>query len=345
MWISLTLFLTILNIAICAPVTRYQTVTAITNADGSLYTWSPNAASSEPTATATVAAQAAATTPAAASTSSSSGLANVLNSLASIFSGSGSSGTSDQSSSSSGTSTTGASGSWGSLLNLFLQQLGGSGSSSGTGSTNPSTDSGAGTTSSAAPALTEASPNDSGSSVPSSSSSAASSDSSTPSSSSSNSGSGSGGIYDAIYNSSEDIDKDFAKAILDSHNQYRALHGVDALSWALGPYLYAKNNADNYDCSGVLTHTHGQYGENLAAGFATGPSAVKAWYVEGETFDYSTHNEYNHFTQLVWKASTQVGCAYKDCSAEGWGKYVVCEYSPVGNVIGEEEENVLPLTS
>lgn len=134
-------------------------------------------------------------------------------------------------------------------------------------------------------------------------------------------------------------------AILDIHNKYRALHGSGDLSWADGPYEYAKNNADNYDCSGVLTHTHGQYGENLAAGFANGPAAVKAWYDEGETYNYNTHNTYDHFTQVVWKSSTKVGCAYKDCLSTGWGLYIVCEYDPVGNVVGQNEENVLPLVS
>lgn len=152
-------------------------------------------------------------------------------------------------------------------------------------------------------------------------------------------------MYDAISNAKDNIDKTFAKAILDSHNTYRAKHGVGALSWADGPYSYAKKIADSYDCSGVLTHTHGQYGENLVAGFPDGPSAVAAWYVEGETFDYSAYNEFNHFTQVVWKDTTQVGCAYKDCSAQGWQLYVVCEYSPVGNVVGQERENVLPLVS
>ncbi|KAM9909118.1 hypothetical protein OXX69_005730 [Metschnikowia pulcherrima] len=180
------------------------------------------------------------------------------------------------------------------------------------------------------------------SSTSSSSSSSSRTQQSAPSTSESTS---TGGIYDEIYGSSEDIDQKFAKAILDSHNTYRAQHGVGALSWAEGPYSYAKNNADNYDCSGILTHTHGQYGENLAAGFPSGPAAVTAWYVEGETFDFSAYNEYNHFTQLVWKDTTKVGCAYKDCSAEGWQLYVVCEYDPVGNVIGQEQENVLPLVS
>ncbi|KAM9924640.1 hypothetical protein OXX59_004397 [Metschnikowia pulcherrima] len=179
----------------------------------------------------------------------------------------------------------------------------------------------------------------------SSTSSSSSSSRTQPSATSTSESTSTGGIYDEIYGSSEDIDQKFAKAILDSHNTYRAQHGVGALSWAEGPYSYAKNNADNYDCSGILTHTHGQYGENLAAGFPSGPAAVTAWYVEGETFDFSAYNEYNHFTQLVWKDTTKVGCAYKDCSAEGWQLYVVCEYDPVGNVIGQEQQNVLPLVS
>ena len=132
---------------------------------------------------------------------------------------------------------------------------------------------------------------------------------------------------------------------MDAHNKDRAIHQVGPLSWDVDTYNYAKKNADNYDCSGVLTHTHGQYGENLAAGFKDGPSAVEAWYVENEDYDYNTANTYTHFTQLVWKASTKVGCAYKDCRAENWGLYIICEYDPAGNIIGENKENVFPAAS
>lgn len=151
----------------------------------------------------------------------------------------------------------------------------------------------------------------------------------------------SSGLYSEIYDSGNGIDVDFAKAILDSHNSYRALHDAPALSWSQAAYDYAENNAENYDCSGVLTHTHGQYGENLAAGYSSGPASVKAWYDEGDTYDYSSADTYNHFTQVVWKSTTQLGCAYKDCRSKGWGLYVICEYDPPGNVIGEEKENVL----
>ncbi|KAK6462337.1 CAP domain-containing protein, partial [Scheffersomyces coipomensis] len=147
-------------------------------------------------------------------------------------------------------------------------------------------------------------------------------------------------IYD-----SQGINVTFAISILDAHNQYRAIHQVAPLSWEVSAYSYAQNDADNYDCSGVLTHTHGPFGENLAAGFPDGPSAVAAWYAEGSTYDYSTESTYNHFTQVVWKGSTKVGCAFKNCQAENWGLYVVCEYDPPGNVIGEEQANVLPPTS
>ena len=52
-----------------------------------------------------------------------------------------------------------------------------------------------------------------------------------------------------------------------------------------------------------------------------------------------------HFTQLVWKATTSVGCARVDCdgnkeggNARGW--FVVCEYWPPGNVGGQFGQEV-----
>ena len=51
-----------------------------------------------------------------------------------------------------------------------------------------------------------------------------------------------------------------------------------------------------------------------------------------------------HFTQLVWKDTTKVGCGAVHCNsnvnngASGW--YLVCEYTPRGNVIGAFKQNV-----
>jgi len=45
---------------------------------------------------------------------------------------------------------------------------------------------------------------------------------------------------------------------------------------------------------------------------------------------------------VVWKATTSVGCGRTECDGKGGtqGWYVVCEYYPPGNVIGEFAQNV-----
>lgn len=282
------------------------------------------------------------------------GIANVISGLGSLFSSTASSTNAQNSGASTGAST----GGWRSIISQIFDSLSGTLSNDQTGSGGEAAGSNTNqaTTSSASLATFSASSSSIAANVSpllqlsTATSSTASSVStslsgSVPSGStssfSSSSGS-SGGIYNDINNSNQKIDANFAKAILDAHNVDRAAHGVGALSWDNAAYDYAKNIADNYDCSGILKHTNAPFGENLAAGFADGPSAVKAWYDEGQTYDYSTHNEYNHFTQVVWKSTTKVGCAYKDCLSTGWQKYIVCEYSPAGNYVGQSQANVLP---
>lgn len=141
--------------------------------------------------------------------------------------------------------------------------------------------------------------------------------------------------------SGDGVDQAFAKDILDAHNKKRTAHLAPALKWSLTLYSYAQDYANKYDCSGSLTHSGGKYGENLAVGYSSGDSAVTAWYDEGKGFNYNSGSVLDHFTQVVWKDTTQLGCAYKDCSAENWGKYVICSYDPAGNVVGEVLQNVL----
>ncbi|CAH2354595.1 protein Pry1p [[Candida] railenensis] len=156
----------------------------------------------------------------------------------------------------------------------------------------------------------------------------------------SSSSSSESGIYADIAES-PDLDATFAKDILDAHNTDRSKHQAPNLSWDKTVYEYAQAYADKYDCSGSLTHSGGQYGENLACGYSDGPAAVAAWYSEGDNWDYSNANSYNHFTQVIWKSTTKLGCAIKDCSANNWGHYVICSYDTAGNIIGELAANVL----
>jgi len=118
------------------------------------------------------------------------------------------------------------------------------------------------------------------------------------------------------------------------------------LTWSDNLASKAQGWADN--CKFVHSGgTLGPFGENLAAG--TGSSydiaaAVKSW--TDEVSEYSPSNPVaSHFTQVVWKSSTQVGCAVQSCSgifaaSFGLAKFFVCEYSPQGNIIGDFSENV-----
>lgn len=138
---------------------------------------------------------------------------------------------------------------------------------------------------------------------------------------------------------------DFASTMLNAHNNKRSLHkNTSPLSWSDELASYAQNYADNFDCSGNLQHSGGPYGENLALGY-DGSGAVEAWYGEISEYDFgnpgSSPNA-GHFSQVVWKGTSQVGCGIKTCD-NSWGHYVICSYQDAGNVGGQYGDNVMPL--
>ena len=50
-----------------------------------------------------------------------------------------------------------------------------------------------------------------------------------------------------------------------------------------------------------------------------------------------------HFTQVVWKGSTQLGIGVARCEMQGWnGWLVVGRYKNHGNMRGDFEANVMP---
>ncbi|CAM9018847.1 unnamed protein product [Wickerhamomyces anomalus] len=136
---------------------------------------------------------------------------------------------------------------------------------------------------------------------------------------------------------SQGTDSSFASEILKAHNDKRSQDGASPLSWSKKLEQYAQDYADKYDCSGGLTHSGGPYGENLGLGYSTS-GVVDAWY--GEKSDYNSNSpSASHFTQVVWKSTTQLGCAKKECGSY-WGQYTVCSYDPAGNVAGGYAQNV-----
>lgn len=132
---------------------------------------------------------------------------------------------------------------------------------------------------------------------------------------------------------------------LSVHNQLRKKHSAPALKWDNELASFASS----YAARCKLQHSHEGYGENLAAGHRSITAAIDAWYAEGASYSYQRASYtpgLGHFTQLVWKSTTKVGCGIAACNGKHGtpGNLLVCEYSPAGNVVnpGYFGANVLP---
>ena len=90
----------------------------------------------------------------------------------------------------------------------------------------------------------------------------------------------------------------------------------------------------------------GNYGENIAAATnaLTPASVVAMWAGEAKDYDYATNGctgVCGHYTQLVWRSTTAVGCAIQRCTtgspfSGGTWYFAVCDYSPPGNYTGNK---------
>ncbi|KAH6767039.1 pathogenesis-related protein-1-like protein [Perilla frutescens var. hirtella] len=126
---------------------------------------------------------------------------------------------------------------------------------------------------------------------------------------------------------------------LDAHNRARAEVGVQPLVWNDTVAKYALQYAQKHygDCE--MEHSMGPYGENLAEGLGrlSAVDAVGMWVSEKSCYDYNSNScvggECLHYTQVVWRDSTHLGCARLQCRND-W-LFVICNYDPPGNYIGQ----------
>ena len=81
-------------------------------------------------------------------------------------------------------------------------------------------------------------------------------------------------------------------------------------------------------------------GTNLAAGTGAfdAKAAVALFMSDAAAYD-PANPTLSHFTQVVWKNTTELGCAAALCDSifDQPATYHVCVYAPTGNVIGEEQ--------
>lgn len=140
--------------------------------------------------------------------------------------------------------------------------------------------------------------------------------------------------------------------ILQAHNEARAAEGVGLPPLAWDPELASIARAWAASCEdvqapfGLLDHNQGRsdgypgyVGENIHAASARTPPAraVESWMEERADYDYDTNTcsgVCGHYTQVVWKGTTRVGCALADCPGLTFRYAVVCNYAPGGNLVG-----------
>ena len=73
---------------------------------------------------------------------------------------------------------------------------------------------------------------------------------------------------------------------------------------------------------------------------------VEIWYSEIKDIGDWKQKDYFpistlHFSQIVWKKTTSIGCGIARNAKNTW-VYVVCKYSPAGNYENEFSNNILP---
>ncbi|MCA2962109.1 MAG: hypothetical protein IOD12_17795 [Silvanigrellales bacterium] len=149
------------------------------------------------------------------------------------------------------------------------------------------------------------------------------------------------------------------KEALDAHNAARAKEssGLQALAWNAGLGAFAQAWADELKTKGCApahrpaharTFEGKRVGENIywqsRGGFgevgsfgADGTQVSNAWASEKPSWNFASKScapgaVCGHYTQMVWKTTTTLGCGRAACEAsEVW----VCNYLAAGNYVGE----------
>ncbi len=134
------------------------------------------------------------------------------------------------------------------------------------------------------------------------------------------------------------VDKE---ALLAQHNYYRDQVGVPHLEWSDELAEYAQNWANKLARKCNMYHSSGKYGENIywTSSTATEAEVVDYWASEEKFFNHRNRTykkgsglKSGHYSQVIWKETTQVGGAVANC--KHGGQIWVCNYDPHGNVIG-----------
>lgn len=137
-------------------------------------------------------------------------------------------------------------------------------------------------------------------------------------------------------------------------NSYRNRNQAPPMAWDDTITTFSQQWSYTLDASNTFVHSHNPlYGENLAyfQGYGTDvitllQKSIDNWYNEIALYDFNNpgfSEATGHFTALVWKSSTMFGMGISINPATSTA-YVVLNTFPPGNVIGQFEQNVLPIS-
>ncbi|KAM1801157.1 hypothetical protein ACFX11_032803 [Malus domestica] len=136
-----------------------------------------------------------------------------------------------------------------------------------------------------------------------------------------------------------------------AHNEIRRAENMKPLVWNDTMAQLAEDWAKKQDHDCGMRHSSYQgMGENLFWGYKAHwlpREAVYDWahekqYYNKENRECEPDKACDHYTQIIWKDTEQVGCARYKCSSGSL--LVVCEYYPPGNWVGMDPYNPIPLS-
>jgi pathogenesis-related protein 1 len=148
------------------------------------------------------------------------------------------------------------------------------------------------------------------------------------------------------------------ESVIAVHNKWRAEVGVSeklrySPELAVSAQAWADNLKRTNHCQMRHSKPDGRYGENLFWASAltwsdgrrelqkvSARKVVDSWGSEREDYDYAKNDctpgkMCGHYTQMVWRTTTVVGCAMavcEDTQEQVW----VCQYQPAGNWVGRK---------
>lgn len=142
---------------------------------------------------------------------------------------------------------------------------------------------------------------------------------------------------DAATNPPNDVQQ-----FLGLQNAARSALRLPPLVWDVKIARYAGWYANRRRADCALQHSNGPYGENIFWGSGNGWTAAQAaagWVSERRGYNYWSNScaygqECGHYTQIVWRGTSRIGCARVVCYG-GRGVFMICNYDPPGNYIGE----------